>query len=150
MLVAGMADGAGDLIIDLVCEEHRGGDRYQEMGDQPIGLQEKIVDAGPFPDDTRGRLDQGLGALDIAAGQTPAVHKLMPDQQELELLVVVPEDGAVDRYMRHIMQMPVLHKIPEFRFVLHGLKLLFPSQSNGKKFIWSNLLNDFTLISIFY
>src|SRR5205823_8405163 len=44
MLVAGMADDAGDLIIDLVCEEHRGGDRYQEMGHQPIGLQKKIVD----------------------------------------------------------------------------------------------------------
>jgi len=44
MLVAGMADDAGDLIIDLVCEEHRGGDRYQQMGDQPIGLQENIVD----------------------------------------------------------------------------------------------------------
>jgi hypothetical protein len=36
MLVAGMADDAGDLIIDLVCEEHRGRDGYQEMGDQPI------------------------------------------------------------------------------------------------------------------
>src|SRR5438309_8954439 len=44
MLVAGMADDAGDLIIDLVCEEHRGSDGYQEMGDQPIGLQEEIVD----------------------------------------------------------------------------------------------------------
>src|SRR4051794_40878643 len=44
MLIAGMADDAGDLIIDLVCEEHRGGDRYQEMRDQPIGLQEQIVD----------------------------------------------------------------------------------------------------------
>ena len=44
MLIAGMADDAGDLIIDLVCEQHRGGDGYQEMGDQPIRLQEKIVD----------------------------------------------------------------------------------------------------------
>ena len=44
MLVAGMADDAGDLIIDLVCEQHRRGDGDQEMGDQPIGLQEKIVD----------------------------------------------------------------------------------------------------------
>src|ERR1700745_2310179 len=44
MLVAGVADDAGDLIIDLVCEEHRGCDGYQEMGDQPIGLQEQIVD----------------------------------------------------------------------------------------------------------
>src|SRR5260370_40606527 len=44
MLVAGMADDAGDLIIDLVCEEHRGSDRYQEVGDQPIGLHARIVD----------------------------------------------------------------------------------------------------------
>ena len=58
MLVAGMADDAGDLIIDLVCEEHRGGDGYQEMGDQPIGLQEKIVDqaiAVVGPDHRRDR-----------------------------------------------------------------------------------------------
>lgn len=44
MLVAGMTDHAGDLIIELVCEQHRGGDRYQHMGDEPIRLQEKIVD----------------------------------------------------------------------------------------------------------
>src|SRR6516162_11328843 len=44
MLVAGMADDASDLIIDLVREQHRGGDGYQHMRDQPIRLQEKIVD----------------------------------------------------------------------------------------------------------
>jgi len=33
MLVAGMADDPSDLIIDLVCEQYRGGDRYQQMGD---------------------------------------------------------------------------------------------------------------------
>src|ERR1700738_2526305 len=58
MLVAGMADDAGDLIIDLVCEQHRGSDGYQQMGDQPIGLQEKIVDqaiAVVGPDHRRDR-----------------------------------------------------------------------------------------------
>src|ERR1700730_925577 len=58
MLVAGMADDAGDLIIDLVSEQHRGGDGYQQMGDQPIGLQEKIVDqpiAVVGPDHRRDR-----------------------------------------------------------------------------------------------
>src|SRR3984893_5396324 len=58
MLIAGMADDAGDLIIDLMCEEHRGGDRYQEMGDQPIGLQKKVVDqaiAVVRPDHRRDR-----------------------------------------------------------------------------------------------
>src|SRR5947209_15565817 len=44
MLIAGMADDARDLIIDLVCEQQRGSDGYQEVGDQPIGLQEEIVD----------------------------------------------------------------------------------------------------------
>jgi len=44
MLVAGMADHASDLIIDFVREQHRGGDRYQHMGEEPIRLQEKIVD----------------------------------------------------------------------------------------------------------
>src|SRR5205823_887728 len=58
MLVAGMADNAGDLIIDLVCEEHRGSGGYQEMRNQPIGLQEKIVDqaiAVVGPDHRRDR-----------------------------------------------------------------------------------------------
>lgn len=39
-----MADHAGDLIVDLVCKQYRWGDRYQHVDNEPIRLQEKIVD----------------------------------------------------------------------------------------------------------
>ena len=44
VLPARMPDHAGDLVVDLVREQHRGRRRHQEMRDQPIGLQEQIVD----------------------------------------------------------------------------------------------------------
>ena len=43
-------------------------------------LQEEVVDAGPFPDNPRGRLDKGLGPENIPPWQTPAIHQLMLDQ----------------------------------------------------------------------
>ena len=44
VLPAGMPGHAGDLVVDLVREQHRGRRRHQEMRDQPIGLQEQIID----------------------------------------------------------------------------------------------------------
>src|SRR3954454_17058083 len=41
VLVAGMADHAGDLIVDLVREQYGRGYRYQHMNNEPIRLQEK-------------------------------------------------------------------------------------------------------------
>ena len=43
-LMAGMADQAGDLIVDLVRQQHCGSDRDQQMGNKPVRLQEQIVD----------------------------------------------------------------------------------------------------------
>ena len=44
MLMAGMAYYAGDLIVDLVRQQHCGSDRDQQMGNKPVGLQEEVVD----------------------------------------------------------------------------------------------------------
>src|SRR3981189_719055 len=65
MLVTGMADHISDLIIDLVREKQRGRHRYQHMGEEPIRLQEKIVDqaiAIVGPDHRRDR--QMVPAMD--------------------------------------------------------------------------------------
>ena len=44
VLVAGMADYAGNLIIDLVREQYCRGDWYQQVDNEPVRLQEKVVD----------------------------------------------------------------------------------------------------------
>ena len=44
MLVAGMADYPGDLIVDLVREQHCRSDRDQQMGNKPVRLQEQVID----------------------------------------------------------------------------------------------------------
>src|SRR5229473_1224682 len=44
MLVAGVTDGAGNLIIDLVDQQHDGADRQEEMGNEPVGLEKAIVE----------------------------------------------------------------------------------------------------------
>src|SRR5215469_11783460 len=44
MLEPGMADYPGDLIADLVREEHCGGDRDQQVTDESVGLQKQVVD----------------------------------------------------------------------------------------------------------
>src|ERR1700752_3900446 len=44
MLVPRMADYSGDLIVNLVREQRRGGDRDHEMSEEPVGLQKQIVE----------------------------------------------------------------------------------------------------------
>src|SRR5260221_1327933 len=57
MLVAGVTDGAGNLIVDLVDQQHDGADRQEEMGNQPVGLEKAIIEervAVVRPYDRRG------------------------------------------------------------------------------------------------
>ena len=76
VLPARMSDDAGDLVVDFMREQRRGRGRHQEMRDQPIGLQEQIVDqpvAVVRPDDRRDRHDGASGARgDTAAASGSA------------------------------------------------------------------------------
>lgn len=86
-------------------------------------LQEEIIDAGSFADNARSGLSKGLCPKDIAARKTPATDEPVADQQQFELLIVIPEDGAVDGDMGYIMQMTIKQEIPKLGFVLHTAKV---------------------------
>jgi len=79
MLPAGMPDDARDLVVDLVREQHHRGDRQEEMSEEPIGLNEAIVEEGVAVVRPHGRrAAEMMPAMDRAIERLPVQQAVEP------------------------------------------------------------------------
>ena len=85
MLEAGMADHTRDLVVDLMCEQQRRGDRDQKVREEPVGLQETIIEEGVAvigPDGRRGA--EVVPAVHAAEERLPVDEAVEPVEPGIE------------------------------------------------------------------